>query len=193
MWLLRKLDLEDWNRLLEDIGTGSRLPMLVARQLFPEGEYETDDDRVSLPIHGAEGLLVTYARCCRPIPGDAITGHFSTGRGLVIHTSDCPNIAEQEKHPDNWLDVNWADTVAGDFAVDLRFNTHDRPGVLAQLAATIAEQGSNITNVSVESKDGRHSMINFTVTVKNRKHLADLLRKLREHKKSVIRVSRRKG
>ncbi|KAA3630606.1 MAG: bifunctional (p)ppGpp synthetase/guanosine-3',5'-bis(diphosphate) 3'-pyrophosphohydrolase [Proteobacteria bacterium] len=193
MWLLRKLELEDWNRLLEDIGTGRRLPMLVARQLFPEGEYETRDERLPLPIHGAEGLLVTYARCCRPIPGDRITGHFSAGRGLVIHTSDCPNIAEQEKHPDNWLDVNWADTVSGDFAVDLRFQTRDRPGVLARLAATIAEQGSNITNVSVESKDGRHSTINFTITVKNRKHLADILRKLRAHKRSIIRVVRRKG
>ncbi len=193
MWLLGKLDLKDWNVLLEDIGTGRRLPMLVARQLFPEGEYEADNDRVPLPIHGAEGLLVTYARCCRPIPGDRITGHFSAGRGLVIHTSDCPNIAEQEKHPDNWLDVNWADTVAGDFAVDLRFITRDRPGVLAQLAATIAEQESNITNVSVESKDGRQSTINFTITVKSRKHLADILRALRDHKKSVIRVTRRKG
>ncbi len=193
MWLLGKLDLEDWNQLLEDIGTGKRLPMLVARQLFPDGQYEATDDRVPLPIHGAEGLLVTYARCCRPIPGDAITGHFSAGRGLVIHTADCPNIAEQEKHPDNWLDVNWADTVAGDFAVDLRFITRDRPGVLARLAATIAEQESNITNVSVESKDGRQSTINFTITVKNRKHLADIMRALREQKKSVIRVTRRKG
>ena len=83
--------------------------------------------------------------------------------------------------------------MTGDFAVDIRFHTRDRPGVLAQLAATIAEQESNITNVSVESKDGRQSTINFTITVKNRKHLADILRKLREHKKSVIRVFRRKG
>ncbi len=193
MWLLGKLDLEDWNRLLEDIGTGQRLPLVVARQLFPEGQYETRDDSVPLPIHGAEGLLVTYARCCRPIPGDRITGHFSAGRGLVIHTADCPNIAEQEKHPDNWLNVEWADTVSGDFAVDIRFITRDRPGVLARLAATIAEQGSNITNVSVESKDGRQSVINFTITVTGRKHLADIMRKLRGHKKSVIRVSRRKG
>jgi GTP diphosphokinase / guanosine-3',5'-bis(diphosphate) 3'-diphosphatase len=193
MWLLGKLDLQDWNRLLEDLGTGRRLPLLVARQLFPESEYETGDDRLPLPIHGAEGLLVSYARCCRPIPGDSITGHFSAGRGLVIHTSDCPNIVEQEKHPDNWLDLNWADTVTGDFYVDLRFDTRDRPGVLAQLASTIAEQGSNITNVSVESKDGHQSIINFTISVKNRKHLADILRKLREHKKSIIRVSRRKG
>lgn len=193
MWLLKKLDLEDWNQLLEDIGTGKRLPMLVARQLFPDSEYEPGDDRVPLPIQGAEGLLVNYARCCRPIPGDRITGHFSSGRGLVIHTSDCPNIAEQEKHPDHWLDVDWAQTVAGDFPVDIRFHTRDRPGVLARLAATIAEQGSNITNVSVESKDGRQSTINFTITVKNRKHLADILRTLKEHKNSVIRVFRRKG
>ena len=111
----------------------------------------------------------------------------------MIHTSDCPNIAEQEKRPDNWLSVNWAETVSGEFHVDLRLSTRDRPGVLAQLAATIAEQGSNINNVSVESKDGRHSTINFTITVKNRKHLADIMRKLRQHKKSIIRVARRKG
>ena len=193
MWLLKRLDIEDWNQLLSDIGTGKRLPMMVARQLEPEAEYEAEDSKVPLPIHGAEGLAISYGRCCRPIPGDEIVGHFSTGRGIVIHTLDCPNIVEQEKHPENWLHVSWADKVSGDFDVDLRINTRDRPGVLATLAATIAEQNSNINSVAVESKDGRHSTINFTISVKDRIHLAQILRGLRKQKNSIIKVSRRKG
>ena len=192
MWLLEKVLLEDWNELLEDIGTGKRLPMLVARQLFPEGEYIKKDSQ-PLPIHGAEGLMITYARCCLPIPGDAIIGHFSAERGLVIHRGICPNIVEQEKHPENWLSVEWSKKVSGEFSVDIRIDTKDRPGVLARLAATIAEQDSNINNVSVESKDGRHSVMRFTISVKNRVHLAAILRDLRKQRKSIIHVSRRIG
>ncbi len=192
MWLLDNLKLADWNELLEDIGTGKRLPMMVARQLFPDGEYVIKDTQ-PLPIHGAEGLMITYARCCLPIPGDAIIGHFSAERGLVIHRGICPNIVEQEKHPENWLSVEWSKRVSGDFSVDMRIDTKDRPGVLARLATTIAEQDSNINNVSVESKDGRHSVMRFTISVKSRIHLAAILRELRKQKKSILHVSRRIG
>ncbi len=193
MWLLKRLNMSDWNDLLEGIGTGTRLPMMVARQLFPEGEYEIRDDSVPLPIHGAEGLMIGYAKCCRPIPGDDIVGHFSAGRGLVIHRAGCPNIDEQEKHPENWLHVEWADKISGEFYADMRLYTVDRPGALARLAAAIAEQGSNINTVSVESKDGRHSTINFTISVSDRKHLAAIMRELKKLKKYIIRVSRRMG
>ncbi|MFT5113100.1 MAG: guanosine-3',5'-bis(diphosphate) 3'-pyrophosphohydrolase [Parasphingorhabdus sp.] len=193
MWLLKRLDMEDWNQLLSDIGTGKRPPMMVARQLAPEGEYEPVNDKIPLPIHGAEGLAISYGRCCCPIPGDSIVGHFSTGRGIVIHIKNCPNFIEQEKHPESWLHVDWGEKVTGDFNVDLRIQTIDRPGVLATLAATIAEQNSNINSVAVEAKDGRQSSINFTISVKDRIHLAQILRELRNQEKSIIKVSRRKG
>ena len=192
MWLLKKLGMSDWNQLLEDISSGQRLPMMVARQLFPDAEYEPRSAQ-PLPIHGAEGLMITYARCCRPIPGDAIIGHLTTERGLVIHRGNCPNIVGQEKHPENWLPVEWAENVSGEFSVDLRIVTKDRPGVLARLTATIAERGSNINNVSVESKDGRHSVIKMTISVKDRVHLAAIMRGLRKQKHSIINVPRRIG
>jgi guanosine-3',5'-bis(diphosphate) 3'-pyrophosphohydrolase len=191
--LLRQLGKEDWNELLADLGTGKRLPMVVARQLLPLNAEELQSvPKDPLPIRGVEGMIITYARCCRPIPGDPITGVFSKGRGIVIHLASCPNFVEHGKHPENWLNVEWAAEVKGEFSVDIRLDTVNKPGVLAKLAAIIAEQQSNINNVSVVARDGRNSTIRFTIEVTDRVHLAQIMRKLRAQK-SVIRLSRMKG
>ena len=191
--LLKRLDREDWNELLADIGLGKRLPMMVARQLLPDSGAPLKKTKSGpLPIKGVEGMSVSYGRCCRPIPGDKITGLFSVGRGIVIHTTTCPNAAKQAKSVENWISVQWSDEVKGEFAADIRLEVLNRRGVLAQLAALVAEEGSNINSVAVNARDNRNSTIRFTIEVANRQHLAQIIRRLRA-RRSVIRVFRARG
>lgn len=191
--LLGQLGRDDWNELLADIGAGRRLPMVVARQLLPEGAGEEQSSSVApLTIKGVEGMMVSYARCCRPIPGDRILGLFSTGRGVVIHNAACPNVVEQGKRTENWFSVEWASEIKRDFPADIRLEVLNRRGVLAQLAAVVAEEDSNINRVAVVARDDRNSAIRFTIEVRDRQHLARIIRRLRA-RRSVIRVSRAKG
>jgi len=191
--LLKRLNREDWNELLADIGLGRRLPMMVARQLLPDSSVPLKKTKSGpLPIKGVEGMSVSYGRCCRPIPGDKITGLFSVGRGIVIHTTTCPNAAKQAKSVENWINVQWSDEVKGEFAADIRLEVLNRRGVLAQLAALVAEEGSNINSVAVNARDNRNSTIRFTIEVSNRQHLARIIRRLRA-RRSVIRVFRARG
>ena len=145
-----------------------------------------------MAIDGAEGMLITFARCCSPVPGDNIVGFMTAGRGVVVHMFDCPNIAEYRKHPDKWVHVNWADEVQGVYSVNVRVDTENKRGVLASVAAAIAEQGSNINNVNVEERDGRFSTIRFSIEVKDRINLARILKSVRRVQ-GVLRVARAKG
>ena len=190
--LLKHIGLEDWNELLTDIGMGRRLPMVVARQLLPESKGADSAMSEPLPIRGVEGMSVSYARCCRPIPGDGIVGLFSRGRGIVIHRPICPNAREQSKRADTWIGVEWSDDIKSTFEADIRLEVVNRRGVFATLASVIAEEDSNINHVLVTARDDRNSAIRFTIEVYDRKHLARIIRRLRA-RRSVIRVSRSRG
>ncbi|MDH3281258.1 MAG: bifunctional (p)ppGpp synthetase/guanosine-3',5'-bis(diphosphate) 3'-pyrophosphohydrolase [Gammaproteobacteria bacterium] len=193
--LLATLDVSGWDDLLADVGLGKRLPNMVAKQLLPplsRSDQEPQADHSPLPISGTEGMLISYAKCCHPIPGDSLIGIFTTGRGVVVHTADCPNTMAYRKHPDKWVHVDWAKDVVGDFAGLLRIDVTNKRGVLAKIASIIAEQGSNINNVAVEDRDGKFSSIRFTIEVKDRVHLARLMRNIRGAP-SVTRVTRIKG
>ena len=189
--LLKHIGLEDWNELLTDIGMGRRLPMIVARQLLPDSSGPISHEE-PLPIRGVEGMSVSYARCCRPIPGDSIVGLFSRGRGIVIHRPICPNAREQSKRPDTWVGVEWSTELKTTFEADIRLEVINRRGVFATLASVIAEEDSNINHVLVTARDDRNSAIRFTIEVSDRKHLARIIRRLRA-RRSVIRVSRSRG
>ncbi len=194
--LLDALGVDNWDDLLSDIGSGIRMADMVAKQLLPpptnKDKTVTDDNDQPLAIHGSEGMLIHYARCCNPIPGDTIVGFFTTGRGIVIHTTDCPNAKGYRKQPDKWVPVEWAAEVTGHFPVNLRVEVHNKRGVLARIATVIAEQESNINNVNVDERDGKFPAIRFIVEVADRIHLAQILRQIRTEP-SVIKVTRAKG
>jgi len=212
--LLEELNIAEWNDLLADIGLGKRLAAMVAKQLRPPkeapGEQTRTDSRTGsqsdtqadqqadqqgsepLAIDGAERMLISYARCCTPIPHDPIVGFFTSGKGVVIHTADCPNISEKRKQPDRWLHVQWTDKVKGEFGVNLRVEVKNQRGVLGDVATQIAEQDSNINNVHVEEKDGRTSTLKFNISVKDRTQLANILRGI-HHLPKVMKVVRSKG
>jgi GTP diphosphokinase / guanosine-3',5'-bis(diphosphate) 3'-diphosphatase len=180
--------------LLEDIGLGNRMPILTARRL--QGEDVADVSAavgaVPLAIRGTEGMVVSFAKCCRPIPGDRIVGFVSAGRGIVIHTEGCKNIADIRNRPEKWVDVEWEREVKGEFSAELRVEVANQRGVLATVAAAIADMGSNIENVGIEERDGLNTSIAFTITVRDRLHLARVMRRIR-HIPLVLRISRAKS
>jgi GTP diphosphokinase / guanosine-3',5'-bis(diphosphate) 3'-diphosphatase len=144
-----------------------------------------------LAIRGTEGAIVSYAKCCKPIPGDPILGFISKGRGIVIHTRDCKNTKDYRARPDKWVDVHWESTVDSVYPVDVRVDTVNRRGVLATVASTIADLSSNIENVTISERDGSHSTLSFTISVRDRKHLANIIRRVRSLE-SVVKISRAK-
>ena len=147
----------------------------------------------SITITGSEGMAVQFAQCCRPIPGDPILGFINKDKGLIIHTHDCPNIRKFKLDPDRWLDVEWDADNKKLFKVNVRMVVANERGMLAKIAAGISDVGSNIDNVSVEEPDGsKYSNVNFTVQVRNRIHLAELMRNLRKIP-DVVRINRVKG
>ena len=174
--------------LFREVGLGNRVPWLVARYLSGLDQEEAELERGAggeepahghLTIRGDEGAVVSFARCCRPIPGDPILGTVSTGRGVVIHHRDCNNLASQRKRADQWLEVEWAREVASDFPAMIAIDVVDERGALAQLAQAISEQGSSIENVSIEERDGMVATVHFLILVRGRRHLASLFRVLR--------------
>ena len=183
--LLDELELESVEALYEEIGTGRRLAPMIAKRLARGGEEPPGDGEptptagASLHIRGAEGMMVDFGKCCHPIPGDSVMGFLSTGRGIVIHTTDCKNLTEFSDRPDRWIDVAWEPDVDGEFPVGVRVDMADRKGVLAAVAAAIAEMGANIENVNIENRDGLNSGLNFVIGVHDRTHLARIMRRIR--------------
>nr|WP_269459394.1 bifunctional GTP diphosphokinase/guanosine-3',5'-bis pyrophosphate 3'-pyrophosphohydrolase [Candidatus Nitrosoglobus terrae] len=196
--LLREFELEKVEQLLEAIGLGNRPGLLVARRLAPDGMEEKEENQGSennsrqpLKIKGTEGMVVTFAKCCRPIPGDAIRGFITAGRGVVIHTERCKNLAEFRERPDRWTEVDWADDTQADFPVEVRVDVKNRRGVLATVAAAIADTDTNIDNVSIHDRDGMICSITFTLEVRNRYQLARVMRRIKRLD-MVLRISRDK-
>jgi len=186
--VVTELGAEDPEGLFRDIGLGRQLPALVAQALAPVavGSGETSQP---LTVRGTEGMVVTFAKCCHPIPGDAILGFMSAGRGLVIHRRGCRNVVEDRHGPEKWMHVAWSEEASGEFPVELRVEVANRRGVLATVAATIAELEANIENVDVEERDGVHSALLLTVSVRDRVHLARIMRRIRKVE-SVARIIR---
>ena len=181
--------------ILADVGLGKRLAAVVARRLLARGEpgpHETPAPG-SVIIRGSEGMAVQFAQCCGPIPGDPIIGVISKGQGMVIHTHDCPAIAKARHDPERVLDVAWDPETTKLFEVSIKTVVANERGVLAKVAAEIAEAGSNIQNVAVDPEDGgSYTNMFFTLQVSNRLHLARIMRALRRIPE-VARISRVKG
>ena len=176
--------------LFEQIGLGERLAPLTARFLLGvNDEGVSQPSTASLTIAGTEGMVVSYARCCYPIPGDDVMGYLSAGRGVVIHRNTCGNLINFRKQPDKWITVSWEKSIDREFSSQIHVDTQNKPGVLAQVAATIADCGSNIEQVSVLGRHEDCSVLSFLLQVHDRNHLARIMRNVRKMP-NVIRVAR---
>ena len=186
--LLRDTGIKSRQEILADIGLGRRLNMVVARQLACSSETLPSETPATpvITIQGTEGMAVQFASCCRPIPGDPIIGVIKSGQGLIVHTHDCPVL--RKSHGEQWLDVQWDKNITRTFAVNLKLLVANQRGVLAKVAAAIAEAESNIENVNFAS-EGEYTALHFTLEVNNRQHLANIMRSLRMIPE-VIRIYR---
>jgi len=189
--LLDEFQLASVEELYEQIGLGQRMAPIIARRLATE-EGEGDDTEGGsgpLTISGTEGMVVNLARCCYPIPGDPIVGYLSQGRGIMVHRDDCPNLNDYRNDPDKWIEIQWEKDMAREFAVDVRVDVENKRGVLARMAATMSEQGSNIEHVNVQERDGTYTTLQFVFNVRDRKHLANIMRSIRSMPET-LRVNR---
>ena len=184
--------------LYEAVGLGNESPLIIANQWVGLDVDKTSTKKSAaehqqspLLIKGCGGLVVQFAECCRPIPGDPIVGLLMQGFGLQVHVAQCKNIIKYAAQPDKYTDVVWDTNVCGDFPVDLRIEVANQRGVLAQLAGIIADTESNIETISTQEHDGAFSHINLTITVRDRNHLARVLRRVRSLDE-VTRLTRSK-
>lgn len=185
--------------ILADIGLGKRLPQIVARRLAESQDEEGGPVNIVKPrpassilIRGADGMAIQLADCCRPIPGDPIIGIIRKGQGLEIHQHDCPAIAKTRQDQRRWVDVDWEHDSQEWFFVTVRTVSQNVPGVLAKIATAIAENRSNIYNVTSEGEQAMYSAILFTIQVHDRVHLAKVMRSVRRVPE-VVRIARLKG
>ncbi|MDH3453357.1 MAG: TGS domain-containing protein, partial [Gammaproteobacteria bacterium] len=193
--LLEEFGYDTPEGLYRDVGLGNRVASLVSKRLLPDNGAGKDKSRAKprrerpLAIKGTEGLVVTFGKCCRPIPGDGIQAFLSAGRGLVIHRASCPNVRDHRRGVDKWVQVEWDSAASGDYTVEIATELLDRRGALAKVASIIAEHDSNIENIHFKDRDGLATHINFTLSVRDRMHLATILRSLR-NRAVVMRVRR---
>ena len=192
--LLKETGAPTFEFVLQQIGLGNRVPFAVANLMVPVNKRQIVEDKKNsnLPvvIDSSEGLLVQYGRCCHPIPGDPILGHLSPGKGLVIHHESCRNLKEIRRFPEKCMPLVWSSVVEGEFAVELKVEVTPERGFIAALAARMTEEDATIEHISVDEKDALTSIVDVVLTVKDRIHLADIMRRVRSLKpvRKVYRV-----
>jgi (p)ppGpp synthase/HD superfamily hydrolase len=150
---------------------------IVARRMAVEPQDPAA--AVALGIKGTEGMVIDYAKCCKPIPGDPIMGFLSAGRGMVIHRENCTNIAEVRRYPEKYVFVQWDSEVTGFFPVEIKVDVLNKKGILATIANTISECNANIETVNVDESDNQHNQLAFLIHVRDKQQLANIIRRLR--------------
>tara|TARA_R110000823_G_scaffold119998_23_gene244668 strand:+ start:37592 stop:39703 length:2112 start_codon:yes stop_codon:yes gene_type:complete len=181
--------LEDF---LADVARGNRLPTIAAQQLLSElgTAPRPEDEDHPVAICGTEGFMLSYARCCHPIPGDAIEGYLSAEKGVVVHREECKNIADKRETSERLVALRWDDEVVGEYPVELRVEVENRRGMIAVIATRINSMGINIEKISTDNKDYQFALVSMEMLVKNRVHLARIMKRLRSipHVRKVIRT-----
>ena len=195
-FFLKETKMETFDDLLAEIGLGHRVSVLVAQRLsdiLGEGRKDKALEEVSsetpLAIKGTESMLVSYAVCCCPIPGDPILGVLNVGKGIMVHVDRCKRINKLRRHPEKLMPLRWSEELSGDFLVSIRINVLNQRGVLAVLALAVSDADGNIEDIKVENRDGRHYLVIFKITVHNRVHLARVMRSLRQVS-AVVKITR---
>ncbi|QEA38312.1 bifunctional (p)ppGpp synthetase/guanosine-3',5'-bis(diphosphate) 3'-pyrophosphohydrolase [Pistricoccus aurantiacus] len=191
--LLEEFGYKREDELLESIGLGTRLGYGVARRLvdmLPGHHLDTvSHSNDPVVISGAEGMVINFARCCHPLPGDSVIGHLSMGKGIVVHRADCRNLAELRDEPEKLVALQWSPNIQGDFPVGLRIEMESRRGLVAEIASLVTDAGANIERIGIEERDARLSIINLILAVRDRVHLARIIKRMR-NLHNVGRISR---
>ncbi|GAA0558779.1 RelA/SpoT family protein [Halomonas salifodinae] len=184
---LEALSVNHEDELLESIGLGTRMAYAVARRLveaLPEGREAPRTPSSSqgdspVVISGAEGMVIKFARCCHPLPGDPVLGHLSVGKGIVVHRADCRNLNDLKGDPEKLFPLEWSETITEDFPVALRIEMETRRGLVAELASLVTDADANIERIGIEERDARLAIVNLTLAVHDRIHLARIIKRIR--------------
>ncbi|MEA3404830.1 MAG: bifunctional (p)ppGpp synthetase/guanosine-3',5'-bis(diphosphate) 3'-pyrophosphohydrolase [Pseudomonadota bacterium] len=186
LYLTDALHLNDWDTLLDEIGHGNRMAGLVAKQIHDiilgsDDKVPTQNSNPETPlaIAGTEGMAISFANCCHPIPGDDIVGFISTEKGLVIHRHDCSNVTKIKNQPEKLLDVHWEEEQSETYLAEIQIEVENQRGALATIANEIAKNKTDIERVKSEDKDETYSLMNFVIAVRDRTHLAQVMRFLK--------------
>ena len=169
--------------ILQQIGLGNRVPLAVANLIVPVDKQQAQKNQraptLPLEVGSQQGLLLQYGRCCHPIPGDPILGHLTPGKGLVVHLDSCKNLSDQRSNPEKCTPMTWSSKVNGQFPVELKVEVTPERGFIATLASRITEKDATIEKITTLEKDAYTSIVDLVLTVRDRIHLADILRRVR--------------
>ena len=192
--LLKKTGAKTFESVLEQIGLGNRMAFAVANLMLPPSKQmdEEQDEQMPIMLDASEGLIISYARCCHPIPGDTILGHLSPGKGMVIHRDSCKNLKEVRGDAAKCMPVNWSVAVAGEFVAEFKVELAPERGIIATLASRISEAGGTIEKINVDDRNVHNAVVTLAVGVTNRVHLAKIMRRIR-NMSQVQRVYRVKS
>lgn len=184
--VIKELDAASQDALLESLGLGNRMAHVVARRLVDVAHGERHDagnaavdNGNAVLISGSEGMVINFARCCHPLPGDPVLGHLSMGKGLVVHRAECKNLVEHKNDPEKLFTLEWSESIDEDFPVALRIEIESRRGLVAELAGLVTDADANIERIGIEERDARLSTVNLTLSVKGRVHLARIIKRIR--------------
>ena len=184
--VMQERKISNLDDLLAEIGLGNQMASVIVRRLLSNNDELEISDHGPLAIMGTEGLVVTYARCCHPIPGDPIIGHVSAGRGIVIHMDTCKNMLEFRDKQEALMSVRWDTRIDQEFPVELRVELKYERGIIAVIASTVTNANANIDGINMMEKDAELAIVNLVISVKDRVHLANVIRRLR----TIRRISR---
>lgn len=197
--------------LYVEIGTGNRLAPLIAKRLldkytvdhpetksryisstFRKALASRKSRRQPLQIKGTEGMAINIASCCKPIPGDPVTGFLSAGRGLVIHQNKCRVLASHADQPERWITTEWADDNPTRYASRLVIHSSNQRGMLGKVGTAVSNSEADVENVTFEEREGSRSVISLDVLIRDRVHLAEVMRAIKNIS-TVKTVTRAKG
>ncbi len=188
-----ELHYKNIDELLSAIGLGLQMSTKVAKLLVPEKAEDISTQVESpLTIDAKDGTMISLSRCCHPIPGDAIIGVINSGKGLAIHVDTCKNIVDIRDSHDKLSPVSWSANVAGEFPVDLIINVESDRSLFAKIASRITEMGANIEKIHYKEKDPSRNILRLTISVQDRIHLADIMRRIRSMRQ-VYKIGRDKN
>ncbi len=169
------------------------MSLLIAKRLLQKDsdELETLAKKAKAAIIGTEGMLVTYAKCCRPVPGDEIIAYMSQGKGLMVHREGCKNIKGWENERAKYFVVKWEDNPEKEYIANIRVEIINHQGALAKLTNVVASTAANIVEIATDEKESNLYVIDLGITVKDRIHVANIMRRIRVMP-DVQRVYRKK-
>ena len=188
---LKEYGFKDQEELLESIGLGNRMAQLISRQILSLEESIEPAGALLHPlsVQGTEGMVISFAKCCHPIPGDHIIGHLSSGRGIVIHSDHCKNISDVQQKPEKYIPVVWAEAPEGEYTAEIRVELNNQRGALASIATAVMQSNSNVESINMDDKSANHTTIKLIISVKDRIHLSRVLKRLRNIK-TVSKIMR---